>query len=419
MPVEEVRGIVPGARVEAAEGILLVGWINPRWVRSLATAMLSLMAFNGLIAPAHSGDAIPATAARPDESRLRTIVTRLASPEFSGRSGEGGRKAAEFLVDEFRRLGLEPGFGETFIQEIPGREPGSLQGRNVGGIIRGTDDALKDEWVVIGTHYDHLGVRDGRIYPGADDNASGVAMMLETARTLKTRPKISRRSVLFLGFDLEEIGLFGSRYFAAHPAVPMEKIALFVTADMIGRSLAGICEREVFIFGTEHAPVVRPWIAEAAIGKPLNVGILGADILVLNRSDYGPFRSRGVPFLFFTTGENPRYHSHNDDAESLNYPKLTAISRLIADVVERAVSVPEAPKWKAVADNPIQEAIAIRNVLTQLLANRDRLKIRGPQVFLMTNTLKSLDTIIQNGVFSEADRTRIIQVARIVLFTVL
>ena len=88
---------------------------------------------------------------------------------------------------------------------------------------------------------------------------------------------------------------------------------------MIGRSLAGVCESHVFVMGTENAPGLRPWIDEAAKGRPLTVGLLGADILVLNRSDYGPFRSRGIPFLFFTTGENPRYHKPDDTAETLNY----------------------------------------------------------------------------------------------------
>ena len=86
-------------------------------------------------------------------------------------------------------------------------------------------------------HYDHLGVRGGVLYPGADDNASGVAMMLEVARSLTAAPDPPRRSLMFIGFDLEEVGLFGSRYFVAHPPVPLEQVVLFITADMIGRAL--------------------------------------------------------------------------------------------------------------------------------------------------------------------------------------
>ena len=102
------------------------------------------------------------------------------------------------------------------------------------------------------------------LYPGADDNASGVAMMLEVARCLAAAPERPRRSVMFVGFDLEEIGLWGSRYFVEHPPVPLERVALFVTADMIGRSLGGVCDPYVFVMGTEHAPGLRPWIERAA-----------------------------------------------------------------------------------------------------------------------------------------------------------
>ena len=226
-------------------------------------------------------------------------------------------------------------------------------------------------------HFDHLGVRRGRLYPGADDNASGVAMMLEVARSVVQAPAPPKRSMMFIGFDLEEIGLFGSRYFVAHPPVPLEKVVLFVTADMIGRSLAGVCPSHVFVIGTEHAPGLRPWIDEAAQGRPLTVGLLGADLLVLNRSDYGPFRSRGIPFLFFTTGENPRYHTPDDTADTLDYPKLTAISRMIHQVVLKAVDAPAVPRWQSNPDHPFAEAVTIRDVLRILSKNSEPLKIGG------------------------------------------
>src|SRR4029077_10487164 len=107
------------------------------------------------------------------------------------------------------------------------------QGANVGARLIGTDPQRRDEWIIVSAHYDHLGVRGGVLYPGADDNASGVAMMLEVARAFVQAPERPRRSVLFIGFDLEEVGLFGSRYFVEHPPVPLDRVKLFVTADMI------------------------------------------------------------------------------------------------------------------------------------------------------------------------------------------
>jgi hypothetical protein len=343
----------------------------------------------------------------------------LSAADFAGRSGAGGEKAAAYLGDRFRALALEPLFDGGFVQPIPGKEPGTVQGRNVGARLRGSDPGLRDQWVIVAAHFDHLGVRGGKLYPGADDNASGVAMMLEVARSIVRAPAPPKRSLMFIGFDLEEPGLFGSRYFVAHSPVPLERIALFITADMIGRALAGVCASHVFVIGTEHAPQLRPWIDEGARGRPLAVGILGADLLVLNRSDYGPFRTRGIPFLFFTTGENPRYHTPDDTPDTLDYPKLTQISRMICQVVVKASDAPSLPRWRSVPDHPFAEAVTIRDVLDIISKHGDQLKIGRPQLFLINNTLSLLDGIVARGTITPEERVRVIQASRLILLTVL
>jgi hypothetical protein len=346
------------------------------------------------------------------------VVRKLASPELEGRRGEGGRKTAAYLIDEFRRLGLDPPFAGQFVQEVPASEPGRVQGRNVGAALRGSDPALRDQWVIVAAHYDHLGVRDGVLYPGADDNATGVAMMLEVARCFKAAADQPRRSVMFVGFDLEEVGLFGSRYFASHPPVPLKSISLFITADMIGRALGGICDKDVFVLGTEHAPGLRPWIEAAARDRPVKVDLLGSDLLVLNRSDYGPFRSRQIPFLFFSTGENPRYHTPEDTPETVNFAKLTAISQVIHDVSVAAAGAASVPRWTDVPDHPLAEAVAIRDVLRQLLEHRESLGLGAAQLFLMNGTMQTLEGIIRRGVMTPSERAGVIQAARIVLLTI-
>jgi hypothetical protein len=356
---------------------------------------------------------------RPEQDRLRAVVETLASPEFGGRSGDAAEKSVSYLIEQFRGLGLAPLFEGDYIQSIPGKEAGTTQGRNVGALLRGSDAKLRAEFVIVAAHFDHLGVRGGKLYPGADDNASGVAMMLEVARSLAKAPSPPRRSMIFVGFDLEEIGLFGSRYFVAHPPVVLDKVVLFVTADMIGRSLAGVCDSYVFVMGSENAPGLRPWINKAAQGRPLTVGLLGADILVLNRSDYGPFRSRGIPFLFFTTGENPRYHRPEDTADTLNYPKLTSISQMIEQIIANAADAPVVPRWQKNPDNPFEEAVTIRDVLRLFVKNSDSLKIGIPQLFLINNTLSALDGIVERGKITVDERARVLQAARVVLFTVL
>jgi len=396
--------VTPGAVVAAA----------PARLPNLVTVCVIFCSVAGAVIPARAQES-----SQPDGARLRHVVERLASPDLGGRSGAGGEKTAAYLTEQFRALELDPLFDKEYVQPIPGKEPGTVQGRNVGARLRGSDPALRDQWVIIAAHFDHLGIRRGRLYPGADDNASGVAMMLEVARSVRRSPAPPGRSMMFIGFDLEEIGLFGSRYFVAHPPVPLEKVVLFVTADMIARALAGVCPSHVFVIGSEHAPGLRPWIDEAARGRPLTVGLLGADLLVLNRSDYGPFRSRGIPFLFFTTGENPRYHTPDDTPDTLDYAKLTAISRMIHQVVLKSVSAPTVPRWQSSPDYPFAEAVAIRDVLRILSQNSGPLKIGGPQLFLINNTLSTLDGIVARGAITPDERGRVIQAARIVLFTVL
>ena len=263
----------------------------------VATALLATV----FVAPTR------ASGPEPELARIKTHVTTLASPEFGGRRGAVAEKSRTYLIDEFKRLGLDPLFDGSFLQDIPDREPGMLMGRNVGAKLVGSDPRLRDHWVIVAAHFDHLGVRDGVLFPGADDNASAVAMMLEVARCLVANPEKPRRSVMFIGFDLEEQrAVRGSRYFAEHSPVPLDRVALFVTADMIGRSLAGVGTDFVFVLGTERWPPFRDWIGEAGRGKPLPRRDAGRrPLLLLDRSDYGPFRSSKIPFLFFSTGEEP------------------------------------------------------------------------------------------------------------------
>lgn len=353
----------------------------------------------------------------PEQPRLKRDVETLASAEFEGRSGEGGRKAADLIVARFRELGLSPLFGDSFVQSVPNPRGEGTIGRNVGALLRGSDPKLSDEYVVLSAHYDHLGKQGERIYPGADDNASGVAMLLEVARSFIERKEKPRRSVMFIGFDLEEVGLFGSRYFVEHPPAPLDRISLFVTADMIGRSLGGVCDQFVFVMGTEHVPSLRDWIDAAARPGPVRAGILGSDILLIDRSDYGPFRSRRVPYLFFSTGESPVYHTPADTADTLDYAKLTAISRIIDQVVTRAASADRLPTWTSATGPSMAEALTIRDVLRTLLEHRTELQVGRANGFLMNNALRTLDAIAARGSITPEERTGVVRVARLVLMT--
>jgi hypothetical protein len=366
----------------------------------------------------------PLDGPQPELSRLKGHVETLASPAFGGRRDAGAAKARAYLIDEFAKLKLEPLFAGSPTQDVTGKGPQDVLGVNVGFKIAGSDPAVSGKWIILGTHYDHLGTVGDVVFPGADDNASGVAMMLEVARSVAHAPDRPRRSIAFVGFDLEErgpqgeFGLRGSQFFARHSPVPLEDVALFVTADMIGRSLGGVCERSVFVLGSEHEPEVRPWITKGAEGRPIDVGLLGSDMLVIDRSDYGPFRSRKIPYLFFTTGENPVYHSPRDVAETIDYPKLEAISRLIHSVIRQALDGPIEPTWAARPDYPVAEALAVRSVLRTLLEHKDALKIGDYQASVIRQTIRTVDEIADRGSMTPAERSRIARTAQLILFTV-
>lgn len=356
---------------------------------------------------------------QPERDRLHEHVARLASGEFEGRRGAGGLKAGEYVASAFRELGLEPLFEKSFFQEIPPREAGQRPaGRNVGAMLRGSDPALRDEWVIIAAHFDHLGVKNGVLYPGADDNASGVAMLLETARCLTQSAEKPRRSIMFVSFDLEEYALWGSRYFAEHMPVPMERVGLFVVADMIGRSLGNVCDPYVFVIGSEHAPGLRPWVAQASADRPITVGLLGTDMVGV-RSDYGPFILYKVPYLFVSTGENPNYHKPNDVAETINYPKCEAISRMIIAVLRQAVAADSLPKWSSRPEYPFSEVVVLRDVMNTLVVNREKLNVGVPQLLMMRNTVRKLDEIIARGSITTAERRGVVPVIQLILLAVL
>jgi hypothetical protein len=258
---------------------------------------------------------------------LKAHVYRLASPEFQGRLGLGAARTSRHLAAAFERLHLRPAFGPSYFQPIPWlladdqHRQDSFIGRNVGAVLPGSDPRLKDEWILLCAHFDHLGKDGDRLYPGADDNASGVAMLLEVAERFALQKEQPRRTILFVAFDQEESGLLGSRHFANHPPRELKQLKACLTADMLGRSMANLMDEYVFALGSENSPRLRQLLKEVRPEAGLKVGRVGAD-LIGTRSDYGPFRDRRIPFLFFSTGQHPDYHQPTDLPETLNYDRM-------------------------------------------------------------------------------------------------
>jgi hypothetical protein len=356
-------------------------------------------------------------------AELKGHVFHLASPALMGRRGPGGARAARYVADAFQRLGLEPAFGGSFYQDIPsllheGTRQASVVGRNVAAVLPGSDPRLKDEWVLLSAHYDHMGKSGDALYPGADDNASGVAMLLEVAEHFALAPNKPRRTLVFVAFDQEEVGLLGSMYFAAHSPRPFRDLKAFLTADMLGRSMANVMNEYVFVLGSEHSPRLRKVLEEVQPPEGLKVGRLGAD-LIGTRSDYGPFRDRQVPFLFFSTGQHPDYHRTTDLPERIEYDKLRRNCLLIRDVTRRLADDDEAPTWDDKGLPPdLDEMRTVAVLVKRVLARPDLYPLSDKKREMVQGVEKRLGSILDRGRVLSADRTWLMWSARLLLATV-
>jgi hypothetical protein len=307
-------------------------------------------AWLSLVLAAACAPPAPPVAPSPKPIGIAADVRFLASRALAGRAAgtPGNDSAAAFLARRHEALGLPGAFpgvcpsgeqcGVSYYQYFRGEEVG---GHNVGAFIRGSDSAFYREFVVVGAHYDHLGTSArfaldpdlvSSVRPGADDNASGTAAVLELARRLAANPP--PRSVLLIHFDAEEWGLVGSRMFVQRPPVPASAIVFMLNLDMVGR-LNG---RDLLIDGTAADPSTR------ALGDSVTraLGMRSAPSNVsAGRSDHAVFAAIDVPALSLTTGFHADYHRVTDVAARIDVPGLTRI----VDVAEGIVRAAATRSW--------------------------------------------------------------------------
>lgn len=304
--------------------------------RLAIAALLGTMA----VAPARGQTAAPAAAPPIAADALMATVRTLASDEYQGRAAgtEGGAKARALITDRFAKIGLRP-FGSSFehpftftpkASSASDEAPTPIQGVNIIGRCPGTEPGLPV--IVLSAHYDHVGIRDGRIYPGADDNASGVAVLLEIAAQCLARP--FRHDIVFAAFDAEERGLQGAAAFLAAPPVAPERIALNVNLDMVARGDKG----EIFIAGTHHYPRLRPLLEPVAARAPIGVRFghdlpgSGTDDWTM-QSDHGRFHQAGIPFVYFGVEDHPDYHQPTDTADKINPDFFAKAAGVVLDAL--------------------------------------------------------------------------------------
>ncbi len=223
---------------------------------------------------------------------------------------------------------------------------------NVLGILPGNDPALGGEAIVIGAHYDHLGLGErnslapklaGQIHYGADDNASGSAGLLELACDLASRARQLKRAVLFVAFAGEELGLLGSRHYTRSPLLPIEKTAAMINLDMIGRPK----DRKIYVGGVGTAKEFRSLLEEEnkAVNLKLEFSAGGTDA-----SDHTSFTASRVPVLFFFSGLHSDYHRPSDTWEKINGPDAADVLRLVERVALRLDTQPERPVFLRVSE---------------------------------------------------------------------
>ena len=208
----------------------------------------------------------------------------------------------------------------------------SFSSPNVVGLLAGSDPELKDEYIVVTAHLDHLGVRNGEVFNGADDNASGCAAVLEAAEAAAMTPV--KRSIIFVLLTSEEDGLQGSMYFADNPPVPIGSIVLNINLDMVGRNSPDFPEYLLALASENRRPQLVEFITEvndSGVGARLDMRLNeGEDPHShVQRSDQLAFMQKGIPAILLTRGfMGPDYHESSDDPETINYDKVLQAARL-------------------------------------------------------------------------------------------
>lgn len=310
--------------------------------RSFVALATSWAICGGIAACGNARSGTPSPSVVADSARVRADIAFLASDALEGRgTGTAGNdSAAAFAARRYASLGLRP-LSPAYLQKFVARSAmtahaggaSELPTQNVVAFLEGTDPALRGQTIVIGAHIDHLGrSTTGALDPdaadairnGADDNASGTAAVLELARLLAARP--ARRSVLFVNFTGEELGLLGSQYFVQHAPVPVDSIVAMLNFDMVGRMRGD----SLIVYGVETAREMRTVLDSAGSGLGLSVRAIGDGF---GPSDHSSFFARDIPVLHFFTNLHEDYHRASDDAAKIN---AAGAARVIA-LAERVV----------------------------------------------------------------------------------
>jgi aminopeptidase N len=292
----------------------------------------------------HGANSADPPAPKRSVERLKADVYYLASDTLEGRglSTPGVALAAEHIRAEFKRIGLRSGTADgSYLQPFERGRTAPSAGttlRNVVGVLEGKGPLAGDA-IVIGAHYDHLGhgerdslapeAQRSHVHPGADDNASGVAAMMELARRFASRGTPPRRRMVFVAFCGEESGQLGSRHYVKEPAAPIGDTVAMLNFDMVGR----LRDDRLGIAGNESAGEFAAMLEESDAKSPLKLMLGGPEYP--DDSDHGPFAAAKVPILYVCTGGHDDRHTPGDTADKVNFEGMAKVVDLCEDMLDR------------------------------------------------------------------------------------
>lgn len=258
-----------------------------------------------------------------NRTQLLKDLQTLSADDMEGRlvATPGGAKARAFVIERFKASGIAP-LGASYEHPFEftsgrGAAAAPRTGVNVLGVIKGT--RTPDRYIVITAHYDHIGVRNGAIFNGADDNASGTAALFALGEYFKANPPA--HSLIFAALDAEESGLQGARRFVANPPVPLEQLMININMDMIGRDANNL----LYVVGTHTQPFLKPTIEQiaAAANVTLRMGHDNPEEKGVEdwtrSSDHFPFCQAKVPCLYFGVEDFENHHKATDKYETMTH----------------------------------------------------------------------------------------------------
>ena len=268
------------------------------------------------------------------KEQLLQDIRVLAADSMEGRlSGTAGSQMAqEYILKRFREIGLQS-FNDSFKQNfrLESKRLTVEQATNLIGYIPGQSNKV----IVVSAHYDHVGVRNGEIYNGTDDNASGVSALLAAAAYFKKNPP--KHTIIFAALDGEELGLQGADAFLKNPPVPLEQLVLNVNMDMLSINAKG----ELYASGTHHYPHLLPLVRQVA-ARPKAKLLIGHDKPEqikddwTSQSDHFQFHKRQIPYVYFGVEDHPHYHKPTDDYSQINPDFYADAVALVIDFLKIA-----------------------------------------------------------------------------------